>query len=188
MLTWLGHQLQQLLNCPLLSTNKLVMSPVVPTGQASQRNVDELPGYEDPPAPAPTADSPFVSPMSDGFMLFLQSHNRRPDSPYPGRGAYEARTDTRSHASGLNLPHALDSPASSSSPSSALSLPDEDDSLPGSPRRRSSSSPPYSPTSPYYSHMSPAHPSGGFHMPAIRSFIHTQPCNICHYLLHLHPV
>ena len=131
------------------------MLPAVSTGQASQLNVDELEDCEEPPVPEPAAASPFVT---DGahvmLMLQMARHSRRPDSPYPGRGAYEGTTDIpRSHT-----------PDSSSDSSSASSLPD---SWSGSPRHSSPPSMAYSPTSPYHSPISPmslptspAYPSG----------------------------
>ena len=158
------------------------MPSVVLTGQASQLNVGELEDYEDSPAPAPAADSPFISPLANDFMLFLQaaSQSRRPDS-YPGWRAYGGVAHNRSPANGSDSPDAPDSPASSSNPSSAPSLPAEHDSWPGSPRRRSPPSPSYTPTSPSY--VLPAYPSGGFPHAALQylqsAVTHMAPCLDC---------
>ena len=138
----------------------------MPTGQV---NV-ESPEYDEPPEPTPTADSPLL-PLSDlqsysVMHLLQQQHNRRSDSPYPGREAY-ARV-TRLHPSSLDSPYSSHSPTSSSDPSSAPSPlhsygpePDDGPSSPFGSYSPWSPTPGYTPSAPRPVY-TPSSPVGGY--------------------------
>ena len=165
-----GHHLQRSSYWLLVSMNMPVTSLVVPTGQSGQFRF--LGSDDGPPGLAAAAESLLGRlPMMPNDAVapnnvFRGPHwrrlsNRRPDSPYPGLGAYPGAADvfhsyelsTAFDSPGFVTPG---SPASSSDPSTAGDEEEESDgsppySYPGSPRSPGYyNGPSYSPTSPVH--------------------------------------